>query len=205
MPVKKTKNVAANHKNAETKKVEKKTTTADVEKKVEAFESKADEKVDNLVKKMWFIDSIVNASWMKAVLNWDLMDKANVWVRKHLEKICKVFWRITLVVWIIYTVLGVIAFFAWIVALFLKGMVWTFLLTVLSLAASILVVLIGRGLVKMKKWAPSVLLIWAMFNILMLILAIAFPSLKLWTYVFSTIFDIIFVLFILKNKDMFKN
>lgn len=191
---------------SESKKVETevKETVAKVEKKVEAFESKTDKQVDNLVKKAWFVDKIINASWVKEILNLSFMEKANVRVRKNLETICKVLGILWLIWWCIFAIFAIISFIGWIIALF-HGAVWTFLLSIISMVCAALVLIISRWLMKMKKWFPAVAIICIAIDIIILILSIFVSWLSFWTELLSLILWIIFTLFILKNKDMFKN
>ena len=181
-------------KKTENKKVEVKETVAKVEKKVEAFEAKTDKQVDNLVKKAWFVDKIINASWVKEILNLSFMGKANVRVRKNLETICKVLW----ILWLIGCAIMIIS------SLFLlfRGFFWLFLLYLICCA---IVLIISRWLMKMKKWFPAVAIICIALDIIILILSIFMWQLSFWTELLSLLLWIIFTLFILKNKDMFKN
>ena len=214
MPEKNTKKVPANNKKAEVKKVEKrveesvkkevKEEVEKVEKKVEAFEKKADKEVDNLVKKVWFVDKIINASWVKEILNLSFMESANVRVRKHLEKICKVLWIIWLVCGIIFAIFSVITFISWIIALF-SGKVWIFLLSLIYVVLAALVIIMARGLMKMKKWYPAASVICFALDIVCVILAIFVPSVWFGSSLLWLIISFICLLFILKNKDMFKN
>lgn len=191
-------------KKTENKKVEVKQTVEKVEKKVEAFESKTDKQVDNLVKKAWFVDKIINASWVKEILNLSFMEKANVRVRKNLEKICKVLGILWLIWWCIFAIFAIISFIGWIIALF-HGAVWAFLLSIISVVCAALILIISRWLMKMKKWFPAVAIICIAIDIIVLILSIFISWLSFWTELLSLIIWIIFTLFILKNKDMFKN
>jgi hypothetical protein len=167
---------------------------AKVEKKVEAFEAKTDKQVDNLVKKAWFVDKIINASWVKEISNLSFMEKANVRVRKNLETICKVLW----ILWLIGCAIMIIS------SLFLlfRGFFWLFLLYLIFCA---IVLIISRWLMKMKKWFPAVAIICIALDIIILILSIFMWQLSFWTELLSLLLWIIFTLFILKNKDMFKN
>lgn len=216
MPEKKTNKVAANNKKAETKKTEtvkskatqvekkvEKEVKADV-KKVEEFAAKTDKEVDNLVKKVWFVDKIINASWMKEILNLSFMESANKRVRKHLETICKIFGWIGLVGWAIFAIYAVVMFIIWIVALF-HGWVWAFLLSILMLALAALTLIMSRGLLKMKKWYPAAAIILLALDIVILVISMFAPSMSFGSQLFSFIISIIFLLFVLKNKDMFKN
>lgn len=193
-PVKKTTAKKPEPKKTENKKVEVKEAVAKVEKKVEAFEAKTDKQVDNLVKKAWFVDKIINASWVKEILNLSFMEKANVRVRKNLETICKVLW----ILWLIGCAIMIIS------SLFLlfRGFFWLFLLYLICCA---IVLIISRWLMKMKKWFPAIAIICVALDIVALILSIFVSWLSIWTELLSLIISIIFTLFILKNKDMFKN
>jgi hypothetical protein len=167
---------------------------AKVEKKVEAFEAKTDKEVDNLVKKVWFVDKIINASWVKEILNLSFMEKANVRVRKNLETICKVLW----ILWLIGCAIMIIS------SLFLLFR-WFFWLFLIYLICCAIVLIISRWLMKMKKWFPAVAIICIALDIIILILSIFMWQLSFWTELLSLLLWIIFTLFILKNKDMFKN
>lgn len=191
-------------KKVETQKAEVKEKVVEVEKKVEAFEAKTDKEVDNLVKKVWFVDKIINASWVKEILNLSFMEKANVRVRKNLETICKVLWILWLIWWWIFAIFAIISFIGWIVALF-HGVVWVFLLSIISLVAAALVLIISRWLMKMKKWLPAVAIISVAIEIIVLIISIFVSWLSFGTELVSLIISIICTLFVLKNKDMFKN
>ena len=181
-------------KKTENKKVEVKETVAKVEKKVEAFEAKTDKQVDNLVKKAWFVDKIINASWVKEILNLSFMEKANVRVRKNLETICKVLW----ILWLI----GCVVMFITSFVLLFGGFFRLFLLYLICCA---IILIISRWLMKMKKWFPAIAIICVALDIIGLILSIFVSWLNFWTELLSLIISIIFTLFILKNKDMFKN
>ena len=195
-----------NFKMSKNKEIKENGKVAQVEKKLEKFETKTDEKVDNLVKKVWFVDKIINASWLKEILNLSFMEKANVRVRKNLEKICKVLGILWLIWWCIYAVYAIIWFIGWIIALFeLNGAVRLFLLSIVSLVCAALILIISRWLMKMKKWFPTVAIICIAIDIIILILSIFVSWLSFWTELLSLIIWIIFTLFILKNKDMFKN
>jgi len=191
-------------KKVETQKAEVKEKVVEVEKKVEAFEAKTDKEVDNLVKKVWFVDKIINASWVKEILNLSFMEKANVRVRKNLETICRVLWILWLIWWWIFAIFAIISFIGWIVALF-HGVVWVFLLSIISLVAAALVLIISRWLMKMKKWLPAVAIISVAIEIIVLIISIFVSWLSFGTELVSLIISIICTLFVLKNKDMFKN
>lgn len=193
-PAKKTTAKKPEPKKTENKKVEVKETVAKVEKKVEAFEAKTDKQVDNLVKKAWFVDKIINASWVKEISNLSFMEKANVRVRKNLETICKVLW----ILWLIGCAIMIIS------SLFLlfRRFFWLFLLYLICCA---IVLIISRWLMKMKKWFPAVAIICIALDIIILILSIFMWQLSFWTELLSLLLWIIFTLFILKNKDMFKN
>ena len=213
MPVKNTKKVPANNKKAEVKKVEEKVEkvekevkeeAAKVEKKVEAFEKKTDKEVNELVNKVWFVDKIINASWMKEILNLSFIESANVRVRKHLEKICKILWIIALIWSIIFAVFAVVTFIMWIVALF-SGSLWVFLLSLVYVALAALSVIMARGLMKMKKWYPAASIICMAIDLIGLVLSIFVASISFGSTLLSVIISIICLLFILKNKDMFKN
>lgn len=213
MPVKNTKKAPANNKKAEVKTVEKKVEKVEkevkeeaekVEKKVEAFEKKTDKEVNELVNKVWFVDKIINASWMKEILNLSFIESANVRVRKHLEKICKILWIIALIWSIIFAVFAVVTFIMWIIALF-SGSVWVFLLSLIYVALAALSVIMARGLMKMKKWYPAASIICVALDLIGLILSIFVVSISFGSTLLSVIISIICLLFILKNKDMFKN
>ena len=218
MPEKKTNKTTANNKKvaakkpetnkSESKKVEAevKETVAKVEKKVEAFEAKTDKEVDNLVKKVWFVDKIINASWVKEILNLSFMEKANVRVRKNLGTICKVLGILWLILWCIYAVYAIIWFILWIIALSeLNGAARVLFLFIITLVCAALILIISRWLMKMKKWFPAVAIICIAIDIIILILSIFVSWLSFWTELLSLIIWVIFTLFILKNKDMFKN
>lgn len=181
-------------KKTENKKVEVKETVAKVEKKVEAFEAKTDKQVDNLVKKAWFVDKIINASWVKEILNLSFMEKANVRVRKNLETICKVLW----ILWLIGCAVMLISSFV----LLFGGFFWLFLLYLICCA---IILIISRWLMKMKKWFPAVAIICVALDIIALIISIFVSWFSFGTELLSLIISIIFTLFILENKDMFKN
>jgi len=213
MPEKNTKKAPANNKKAEVKNVEKKVEKVEkevkaeaekVEKKVEAFEKKADKEVNELVNKVWFVDKIINASWMKEILNLSFMESANKRVRKHLETICKIFWIIGLIWGCIMAILAVISFIGGIVALF-KGAVWAFIFALLYVVVAALVVIMARGLMKMKKWYPAASIICLAIDLIGLVLSIFVSSISFGSTLLSVIISIICLLFILKNKDMFKN
>lgn len=183
-------------KKVETKKVETevKETVAKVEKKVEAFEAKTDKEVDNLVKKVWFVDKIINASWVKEILNLSFMESANKRVRKNLELICKILWILWIIGWVIMLISSFVVLIGW--------SFWLFLLYLICCA---IVLIISRGLMKMKKWFPAVAIICLAIDIVALILSIFVSWFSFGSQLLSLIISIICTLFVLKNKDMFKN
>lgn len=202
MPEKNTKKVSAEHNEAEnfTEQMEKK--VSEVEKKAEQFEWKADKEVEKLVWKLWFVDKIINASWIKEILNLSFMEKANHRVRKNLEKICKILWRIGFDISIICTIWAVVAFFIALIALF-KGSVWAFLLGLLFLVLAAFAVIVSRWCIKMRKWFPAIAIVSIALEIVRLVVSIftwGFGSSLL-----SLILWVICTLFVLKNKDRFKN
>ena len=204
MAIKKTNRTAVNQKKVESKKTEtKKTETknievkekvAEVEKKVEAFEAKTDKQVDDLVKKVWFVDKIIKASWVKEILNLSFMESANKWVRKNIELICKVLW----ILWLIGGVVMLISSFVFL----FWGAFWGFLFFLICCA---IVIIVSRGLMRMKEWFPAVAIICIAIDIVFLILSIFTSKIAFWTQLLSLLLWVICTLFVLKNKDMFKN
>lgn len=199
MPEKKTNKAPASKKKAVAKKpvnkkVEVKEKVVEVEKKVEAFEAKTDKQVDTLVKKVWFVDKIINASWVKEILNLSFMESANKRVRKNLELICKILWILWIIGWAIMLISSFALLFWWSFGLFL-----------LYLICCAIVLIVSRGLMKMKKWFPAVAILCLAIDIVALILSIFVSWLPFWSQLLSLLISIIFTLFVLKNKDMFKN
>ena len=205
MPEKKTK-APTSTKEAEAKstiKEEIKKDAKDLEKKAEKFEKKADETVNELVNKVEFADKITKASRVDEILNLSFINSANKRVRKNLELICKILWRIALVIWVIYTVISLVAFIVGFVALF-KGGLLAFLIALLALVCSAISVLLWRWLIKMKKRVPAALIILIALDLILLILSIFNPG-QFGSSLVKIILYVIFTLFALKNKDMFKN
>lgn len=175
---------------------------AEVEKKAEKLEWKADKEVEKIVWKMWFVDKIIKASWIKEILNLSFMESANKRVRKYLEKICKILWWLFFIIWCIFVIWWVIATIGWIIALFRKEVV-AFIAALLLLVVAIITVIMGRGLIKMKKWFPAASIIC--FALLIVWLIISVFTKNFGSCLLSIIISFVWTLFILKNKDMFKN
>ena len=140
------------------------------------------------------MDKIINASWVKEILNLSFMEKANVRVRKNLETICKVLW----ILWIIGCVVMFISSFF----LLFGGFFRLFLLYLICCA---IVLIISRWLMKMKKRFPAVAIICIALDIIIVILSIFTSKVTFGTQIISLLLSIICTLFVLKNKDMFKN
>jgi hypothetical protein len=147
-----------------------------------------------LVNKIWFVDKIINASWMKEILSLSFMESANKWVRKHLETVCKVLW----ILWLVW---GVFMFICSLFALF-TGSFWIFLINLILTA---IIVIFSRWLMKMRKWFPAVSILCIAIDLLVLILSIFTKWISFGSQLLSVIISILITLFILKNKDMFKN
>ena len=200
MPEKKTK---AAEKEATPIKDEVKQEAKELEKKMEKAEKEADKKVNELVNKAAFIDKLLNASWIKEILKLSFIESANKRVRKNLELICKILWWIILIWWIIYTIFAIIAFVRWLIWLF-SWNIGIFLLSLIALASAILIIMLWRGLIKMKKWLPAALVAIIAVDLVLFVL-----SIFLWESfgfcLLEIIFYFVFILFVLKNKDLFNN
>lgn len=206
MPVKKEKVTAtkkSTSKKVENVKEEIKKDAKDLEKKAADVEKKADKTVNELVKKVWFVDKIINASRVKEILWLSFIESANKRVRKNLELICKILWWIALVLWGISTIIALIAFIVALFNLFVWGL-WLLLLSILALASCAIMMILWRWLIKMKKWAPSLLIAAIALDLILFVVYIFIPG-DLWKYLLQIILYIVFTLFVLKNKDMFKN
>lgn len=190
-------------KKVETVKEEIKKDAKDFEKKACEVEKKADKTVNELVKKAEFVDKIINASRMKEILWLSFIENANKRVRKNLELICKILWWIALVLWGISTIITAIAFVIALISLFAWGL-WLFLLSILALLSCALMMILWRWLIKMKKWVPAALIAVITLDLALLVIYILVPG-DFWKYLLEVILYIIFTLFVLKNKDMFKN
>lgn len=206
MPVKKEKVTAtkkSTSKKVENVKEEIKKDAKDLEKKAADVEKKADKTVNELVKKVWFVDKIINASRVKEILWLSFIESANKRVRKNLELICKILWWIALVLWGISTIIALIAFIVALFNLFVWGL-WLLLLSILALASCAIMMILWRWLIKMKKRAPSLLIAAIALDLILFVVYIFIPG-DLWKYLLQIILYIVFTLFVLKNKDMFKN
>lgn len=192
-------------KKVETVKEEIKKDAKDLEKKACEVEKKADKTVNELVKKAEFVDKIINASRMKEILWLSFIENANKRVRKNLELICKILWWIALIIWVISTIITAIAFVIALISLFAGGLwLWLFLLSILALLSCALMMILWRWLIKMKKWVPAALIAVITLDLALLVIYILVPG-DFWKYLLEVILYIIFTLFVLKNKDMFKN
>ena len=206
MPEKKAKitsSKASTAKKVETVKEEIKKDAKDLEKKACEVEKKADKTVNELVKKAEFVDKIINANRMKEILWLSFIENANKRVRKNLELICKILWWIALIIWVISTIITAIAFVIALISLFAGGL-WLFLLSILALLSCALMMILWRWLIKMKKWVPAALIAVITLDLALLVIYILVPG-DFWKYLLEVILYIIFTLFVLKNKDMFKN
>lgn len=204
MPEKNTKKVVVKHKKAETNltsQVEKK--VSEEKKRLENFEGKADKEVEKLVWKLWFIEKIVEASWMKKILDWKPINQANLRVRKNLEIICKIIWRFIFVLWIILAVVSVFSFLWWLIALF-QGKLWLFLMSLMTLLFTVLIIVLWRWMIKMKKWIPIACILFLLFDIIFIIFSLISKDWNALLYCLDFVSTTIITLFILKNKDLFK-
>ena len=152
--------------------------------KVKDFEVKADKEVDKIVKKIWFADKVIKASWVQEILSLSFIEKANAWIRKNLETICKVLW----ILWVVY------------------GVIFSFVpkFSVISLIMAILIIILSRWLMKMKKWYPATSIVMITLAIILMFIAI-FTKLSFTSYLLFVLLSFVLELFVLKNKDLFKN
>ena len=165
---------------------------AEVERKIEKFEGKTDKEVEKFVWQLWFVDKIISASWVKEILNLSFMEKANKWVRKNLEIICKILWILWIIGWVLLLVLTI-------------GSLLTlnFGSFIISLVCAAFVILMSRGCLKMRKRFPAASIVCMALAIIWLIISILFGWFG--CSLLSTLIWFICTLFVLKNKDMFKN
>ena len=172
-----------------------------VEEKVEVLEEKTDEEVEALVKKLWFTDKIVKAQWMKNLLNSPFVDGSNKRARKHLNTL----WWILLVLGILLTIYSIGMLFVWIFDIF-RGSLWMFVLALVFIILSILILKVSRWLLRTKKWLPALSVVCVIINFIIMIISIFTVRTILLIYIIVTlIISIVVTLYVLKNKDMFKN
>lgn len=179
-------------KTTKTKKSDLEKKASEIEKKAEKLEWQADKEVEKLVWKVEFVDKIINASWIKEILNLSFIEKANKWVRKNLEIICKILW----IIWLIWWVISLIAWIGSLLQLNLCAFLW-------YLALAVFAILISRWCMKMRKRFPAIAIISITLGIVRIIISI-FAG-WFWSAFVSTVLGAICTLFVLKNKDMFKN
>lgn len=203
MTEKKTNNSNTNQK-LENVKEELKEKVVEVEKKVEAFEEKTDKEVDVLVNKMWFTDRLINASWVKEILNLSFIESSNKRVREHLNTFCKVFGWLWYICGWVFAIYSIVMLFVWIFNIF-RGSIGVFLLSIIFLLLSAFVLVVSRWWLKMKKRLPALAIICIIIDLVIMIISIFSPSINFWLYLLCVLISIVVTLYILKNKDMFKN
>jgi len=206
MTEKTTHNATANKKQSEPEKKETlweeiKETFVNAEEKVEVFEERTDEEVEALVKKLWFTDKIVKASWMKNLLNSPFIDNSNKRARKHLNTL----WWILLVFGILLTIYSIGMLFVGIFDIF-RGSLWMFILALIFIILSALILKVSRWLLRTKKWLPALSVVCVIINFLIMLISIFTVRTILLIYIIITLLiSIVVTLYVLKNKDMFKN
>ena len=172
--------------------------------KLEKFGTKTDKTVDNLVKKVWFVEKIINASWVGEILNLSFIESANKRVKEKLKTICKIFWWLWLVFGGIFTIYSVYMFIKWIVHIF-HWSIWLFLLSLILLVLSAFILIMSRWWLKMKKRVPALSIICVVIYLAIMIVSIFSAKIPFGIYLLCVLLSIVVTIFVLKNKDMFKD
>ncbi len=163
------------------------------------FEKKIDKMMAKLQKKVKYVQKVMDLDFIHKVLSSKIVNNTNKWVKTNLDTITKIIWRVMVVFWAIWllTTLGTI----WILLAYFK---WGFILILLlNLVYVIIGMLLGFGLIKMKKRTPFFATFLAMAYIAYFIIAVLFGVFKAIPSPRTIIFYIIFMIYILKNQEAF--
>ena len=210
MPVKKTTTKKTSVKKTPVKKVNAKKTVA---KKVHAkdtvktssktqnstFDLKLDKCVAMMQKKCAFISKIMDLEIIKSILWSKVMNDTNTWVKKNLENISQVLWRLALVFWAILLLTTLSTMWR----LFRYFGAWYIVLFILNIVYLIVWMVLWYGLIKMKKRVPYFVTFTVLFDIAYIVVASIIWGMWAISSPRSVIFYIVFMLYVLKNKSLF--
>jgi hypothetical protein len=170
-----------------------------VVKKVSNFEKKIDKIMVNLQKKLTFVSKFMELDFIKKFLSSKIIEDSNKSVKKNIESISNVIWRIIVVFWILWVLTTL--WTMWISMAYFWGSFVILLL--LNLVYILIWILLGFGLIKMKSRVPFFITFVVLVDLAYIIIIWSLswfgniPSPR------TVIFYIIFAIFVIKNKNLF--
>ena len=163
------------------------------------FDLMLDKCVAMMQKKCAFISKIMDLDIIQTILWSKLMNDTNTRVKKNLENISQVLWRLALVFGAIF----LLATLSTMWRLFRYFGAWYIILLLLNIVYLIIWMVLWYGLIKMKKRVPYFVTFTVLFDLAYIIVASILWGMWAISSPRSVIIYIIFMLYILKNKSLF--
>ncbi len=182
------------------------------EEALEKMERKIDEKMGKVMKQ-WFVHKFLNLKVMKDILGSHIVNDVNKKMHSYLKTLFIIVGWISLVSWIIgvfwflVSLSGLGFMFSLGVGIGLRVLIYV----LLALAFSLLSFFTWIGLIRMKKWVVSLVVLG--FFVSALLFIISFIPVGLDSYrsyggfgwgLFNLIITFILLILVVKNQDMFK-
>lgn len=166
------------------------------------FEKTIDNVMWYLQKKFTFVDKLIGSDFLKKILSLKIVKDTNKSIRTNLHTTSKVIWWILVVfgaIWFL-TILSTI----WAIWFLVTYMWWRFvILLLLNLVYVIFWLLLGFGLIKMKKRVPFFITLVVLAGLAYMLIALVLSSISAIPSPWVILFYIIFTVYILNNKDLF--
>ncbi len=179
---------------------------------IDAAEKKLDSHMEKFSHKRWRVDKFLNHKVVKDVVNSKVASDVNEKLHPYLKTIFLVIWWLSIVSGII----GIFSFLVWLSGL---GFIFSFgagmgirvlIYILLALVFSLLSLLTGIGMIRLKKWVIFLLALWFAVSVITLIISL-FPSGFAayrsygsfgWSLL-NLVLTAILLIVALKNKEMF--
>lgn len=181
------------------------------ENNLDVAEKKLDRNMDKLAN-IWRVQKLIDHKWMKDILGSKVVNDANAKIVPYLK-------TIFLIIGWISVVSGIIGIFSFLLGLSGLGFVFSFgfgiglrvvIYILIALAFSLLSVFCGIGMIKMKKWLPSLIFIAFLISIVSIIISfipsgfmVSAKYGSFWGSLLNLILSFVLVVIVFKNKVLF--
>ncbi len=180
---------------------------------LDTVEKKIDHSMSKIMSK-WFVHKFVSNKIVKQILGAHFVNDVNTKLQPYLKTIFTVIGWISLITWIIgiFSFLISLSWLGFMFSLWFGIGVRVLLYVLLAIAFSLLSLLIGIGLIRFKKWAISLILLWFVVSVLSVIISL----IPIWMYsykaygsfgssFFNLLITFVFLVLAVKNEHLFKN
>lgn len=164
-----------------------------------------EKKLDNfmiiLQKKLTFVKQIMELDFIKNIISSKVVNDTNGWVKSNLSTISKIIGWVMVVFWSIWLLMTLTTI--WVLFSFFWG--GFFVLLLLNIVYIVISIILWFWLIKMKKWIPFFITLVVSLNLLYFLVTLILFWFDAISSPRTTIFDIVFMIYVLKNKNLFIN